>query len=371
MPFVLSDEELTQHYARRIIHVDMDAFYASVEQRDDPQLRGKPVIVGGRPNSRGVVAACSYEAREFGVHSAMPTAHAARLCPHAEFLRPNMHKYKEVSGQIHEIFRRHSDIIEPLAFDEAYLDVSGSDRAATDIAKSIKRDIRQELFLNASAGVSYNKFLAKIASEMRKPDGFFVIRPSQAESLVAALEVRKFHGVGPVTAKKMAALGIQTGADIKKQSVQFLQRHFGSHAEYYYQIARGIDTRHVKSDRKRVSVGSETTYAENLESFDELLDGLSILADKVGQSLQTRALVASTLTIKIKFADFQQFTRAKTLDTVIDFADASSMRAHLAELLTKVAIDRPVRLLGVSASKLQSQTDKDTLNPVQLDLSFL
>lgn len=366
MPFELSDDSLAEQYARRVIHVDMDAFYASVEQRDEPELAGKPLVVGGMPDSRGVVAACSYEARQYGIRSAMSCSHAARLCPHAVFLRPNMQKYRDVSSEIHNIFRRHSDQIEPLALDEAYLDVTNDELPATEIAKAIKSEIKNELSLIASAGVSYNKFLAKIASEMDKPNGFFVIRPEQAQQLIANLEVRKFHGIGPVTAKKMADLGIESGAQLREFSILKLQKYFGSAAEYYYQISRGIDTRLVKANRKRLSIGSETTFAENIQDREIILENLCLLSKKVAEILNDRGKDAQSLTIKVKFSDFKQLTRTRSVSDVFDFSEEQKVRDVLDGLLSKVELRLPVRLLGVSVSKLQDKND--LVFPAQLSL---
>jgi DNA polymerase-4 len=268
---------------RKIIHIDMDAFYASVEQRDNPELRGKPVAVGGS-RERGVVAAASYEARKFGVHSAMPSITAKRKCPDLIFVKPRFDAYKAISLQIREVFAEYTPIIEPLSLDEAYLDVTENLKSipsATLIAEDIRARIRAETALTASAGVSYNKFLAKLASDHRKPDGIFVITPAMGPEFVETLPVRKFHGIGPATATKMAQLGIETGIDLKGQTESFLQHHFGKAGSYYYWAARGIDERPVRADRTRKSVGAENTFAEDLFTYEAARDALREIVDKV------------------------------------------------------------------------------------------
>jgi DNA polymerase-4 len=352
---------------RKIIHIDMDAFFASVEQRDNPDLRGKPVIVGGKPNSRGVVAACSYEARKFGIHSAMPCAQAKRLCQNAVFAPLRFEAYREASAKIHQVFKEFTDKIEPLSLDEAYLDVSESnlcDGSATKMAAQIKQRILEETQLTASAGVSYNKFLAKVASDMDKPDGIYVIRPEQGEAFVATLPVGKFYGVGKVTEKKMKTLGIHTGADLRLRSVSMLQTHFGKAASYYYHIARGIDERRVISHRQRKSIGAETTFENDLTDTAEMLEQLKRLAERIGDNLASKQLQAKTLTIKVKYHDFHQVTRSKTVDGVI--SSYQDIEKWLSYLLAKTeAKTRSVRLLGVSVSSLVSE---GSANMQQLDL---
>src|SRR5437870_4342678 len=286
---------------RKIIHIDMDAFYASVEQRDDPELRGKPVAVGGS-RERGVVAAASYEARAFGVHSAMPSITAKRKCPDLIFVKPRFDAYKAISLQIREIFAGYTPIIEPLSLDEAYLDVTENLKgipSATQIAEEIRAKIRAEIELTASAGVSYNKFLAKLASDHRKPDGLFVITPKMGPSFVETLPVRKFHGVGPATAKKMELLGIKTGLDLRAQTLDFLQQRFGKAGSYYYWVARGIDERPVRADRIRKSIGAENTFPDDLFSYEPARDAL-------------QEIIGRTVTLKVKFANFQVITRSRT-----------------------------------------------------------
>ena len=336
---------------RKIIHVDMDAFFASVEQRDQPEYQGVPLIVGGQPNSRGVVAACSYEARKFGIHSAMPCSQAYRLCPQAIFVPPRFEAYREVSEQIRTIFWQYASEVEPLSLDEAYLDVTYTadfNGSATRIAQAIKQDILAATQLIASAGVSYNKFLAKIASDMDKPDGLYVIKPDQGADFIGQLSVGKFHGIGPATEKKMTKLGIKTGADLRKWTEQDLVQHFGKAGFYYYLIAQGIDHRPVKSQRIRKSLGKETTFAENSLSVAMLLTTLEQLAEQVLTSLNQHQLKARTLTLKVKYGDFQQVTRAMTLDEILDLIKIKEL---LPTLMTRTeAGQKPVRLVGLSLS---------------------
>jgi DNA polymerase-4 len=291
--------------ARKIIHIDMDAFYASVEQRDDPQLRGKPVVVAWRGN-RSVVCAASYEARKFGVRSAMPAVRAERLCPNAIVLPPDFTRYRAVSSQVREIFKRHTDLIEPLSLDEAYLDVTenlGGIDSATEIAERIRATIRIDTHLTASAGVSYNKFLAKLASDHRKPDGLFVITPSMGPTFVEALTVQRFHGVGPATAAKMNRLGIFTAVDLRARDEAFLGKHFGKAGPYYYSVCRGIDHRPVRADRVRKSVGAETTFSHDLTSLEDMRAELEPLIQKVWRYCEATGVRGRTVTLKVKFVD--------------------------------------------------------------------
>ena len=353
---------------RKIIHIDMDAFYASVEQRDNPEYRGRPVIVGGSPQRRGVVAACSYESRKFGVHSAMSSARAAKLCPEAVFIKPRFDVYRRISGQIKAIFLRYTELVEPLSLDEAYLDVSDSGLfrgSATRIAEAVKTEIRNTTGLTASAGVSYNKFLAKIASDMDKPDGLYVITPEAGEAFIENLPVGRFYGVGKATEARMAKLNISTGADLKMLSREQLHRHFGKTGEFYYHIARGIDRRAVSNRRQRKSISSETTFMEDLLDTEKLLGSLHKLADETFASLANKQLSARTLTIKVKYADFQQVTRSKTLPE--PFVTATSVGPVLAELLAKTdAGKRRVRLLGVGLSNLQPLSTAQNLQQTSL-----
>ncbi len=354
---------------RKIIHIDMDAFYASVEQRDNPALRGRPVIVGGSPNGRGVVAACSYEARKFGIHSAMPSSEAGRRCPHAEFVRARFNVYQDVSKQIHAVFREFSNLVEPLSLDEAYLDVTDStllNGSAIRIAQEIRSIILQRTGLNASAGVSYNKFLAKIASDVNKPNGLFTILPADGEAFVAALPIGKFYGVGKATETRMHELGITTGADLRTWSLAELAAEFGKSAQYYYNVARGIDHRSVRSSRTRKSIGSETTFGENLTDTTDMLDVLERLADRVCNELIAKDLRASTVTIKVRFANFDTYTRSHS--HAGGFVDAAILKRILPFLLRRALQTRKhasVRLLGVSLSNLSSA---DELVQHQLEL---
>jgi DNA polymerase-4 len=338
---------------RKILHIDMDAFFASVEQRDNPELRGKPVAVGGS-RERGVVAAASYEARAFGVRSAMPSVTAKRRCPNLIFVTPRFDVYKGVSLQIREIFAEYTSIIEPLSLDEAYLDVTENLKgiaSATAIADDIRAKIRRETKLTASAGVSYNKFLAKIASGHRKPDGLFVITPKMGAAFVEKLPVEKFHGVGPATMAKMNRLGIATGLDLRAQTLPFLQQHFGKSGPYFYSIARGVDERPVRADRVRKSIGAENTFAQDLHAFEPMRDALEPIIAKVWRYCQATGIRGRTVTLKVKFADFQQITRSKSVDEVTDsLADLERLSLGLLEPLLPTR--KGVRLLGISLSSL-------------------
>lgn len=353
---------------RKIIHIDMDAFYAAVEQRDNPAYRNKPIVVGGKPHSRGVVATCSYEARAFGVRSAMPSSHAYRLCPQAIFVKPRFDVYREASDAIRDIFARYCDCIEPLSLDEAYLDVSTNNRfdgSASLLAKQIKHDIRRETGLIASAGVSFNKFLAKIASDLGKPDGLYVVRPEQAEALIASLPIRRFHGIGPATERKMRELGIETGADLQQWSLPRLQRHFGKSAAYYHDLARGIDLRTVNNQRTRKSVGVETTFEHDITDFAVIIDHLRSLLNQALARVNDKQLSAQSLTIKVKYRNFVQVTRSRTLSAPI--TDASQALPLFPELLKHTEVGRsPVRLLGVTLGALDSPQHNRRIH--QLDL---
>jgi DNA polymerase-4 len=354
---------------RRIIHVDMDAFYASVEQRDDPDLRGRPLAVGGS-RERGVVAAASYEARVFGVRSAMPSTRAKRLCPDLVFVKPRFDVYREVSRQIRAIFARYTPLIEPLSLDEAYLDVT-ADLAgmgtATATAEAIRAAIRTETGLTASAGVSYNKFIAKIASDQNKPDGICIVPPARGPTFVAALPIKRFYGVGPKTAEKMARLGVETGADLRTQSREWLAQHFGSWGEYLYGAARGLDDRPVRPDRPRKSIGAENTFFRDLSSPKELVEALDDIIDTVWSRIEGAASRGRTVTLKVKFNDFHQITRAKSFtEPVTDrtlFADAGR-----ALLLALCPVEKPVRLLGLTLSGLALPGDEPETEQLGLGL---
>lgn len=347
----MSDEVATQ--TRKIIHVDMDAFYASVEQRDNPELRGRPVAVGSAA-ARGVVAAASYEARVFGVRSAMPSVTAGRQCPDLIFVKPRFDVYRAVSMQIRSIFAEYTPLIEPLSLDEAYLDVTENLKGmaiATDIATEIRAKIKAITDLNASAGISYNKFLAKMASDLNKPNGQAVISPKNGLAFVEGLPVKKFHGVGPATAKKMAALGIETGADLKEKSIEFLTEHFGKAGPYFHGIARGIDDRQVKPDRERKSVGAEDTFAIDIADLAAAKRELAPLVAKVWRYCESHAISAKTVTVKIRFSDFQIITRSRTVPTA--FPDDNAILTEATTLLEGAyPFRKSVRLLGVTLSSL-------------------
>nr|WP_281434973.1 DNA polymerase IV [Rhizobium lemnae] len=351
---------------RKIIHVDMDAFYASVEQRDNPDLRGKPVAVGGAA-ARGVVAAASYEARKFGVHSAMPSVTAARKCPDLIFVRPRFEVYKAVSQQIREIFAEYTPLIEPLSLDEAYLDVTENLKdmpIATEIALEIRQKIKAVTGLNASAGISYNKFLAKMASDLNKPNGQAVITPRNGPAFVEQLPVKKFHGVGPATAEKMHRLGIHTGGDLKTKSLSFLTDHFGKSGPYFYGIARGIDNRQVKPDRVRKSIGSEDTFAADISDLGAAKAELALLVGKIWAYCGARNMTAKTVTLKVKYSDFQQITRSRT-QTLCFVNEAEVLGVSESLLETVYPFRKGVRLLGV---KLSSLSEEATEPSAQLPL---
>ena len=349
---------------RKIIHVDMDAFYASVEQRDNPALRGKPVAVGGAA-ARGVVAAASYEARAFGVRSAMPSITAKRKCRDLILVPPRFDVYRTVSAQIREIFAEHTDLIEPLSLDEAYLDVTENRCGipiATEIATQIRARIKEVTGLNASAGISYCKFLAKMASDLNKPNGQAVITPRMGPAFVEALAVKKFHGVGPATAAKMQRLGIETGADLKAKSLAFLNEHFGKAGGWYYRIARGIDERPVVADRPRKSIGAEDTFATDILDLDTALTEIKALVAKVWRHCKAKGARGRTVTLKVKFADFQQITRSRTAAAPIDSAfDVEQIAASLLEPVFPT--QKGIRLLGVTLSSLGASptTEHDQL----------
>ena len=355
--------DASEETGRKIIHVDMDAFFASVEQRDNPELQGKPVAVGGSAQ-RGVVAAASYEARRFGVRSAMPSLTAARLCPALIFVPPRFDAYRAVSNQVRQIFLRHTDLVEPLSLDEAYLDVTRDKqeiRSAIRIAQVVRRTIREETGLTASAGVSYNKFLAKIASDQNKPDGLCVIRPHEGEAFVATLPVRRFYGVGPKTAERMGRLGIHVGADLRDRDMNFLLEHFGKSAEYLYNAARGEDHRAVRPHRIRKSVGRERTFSDDLVADAALREALETIIDSVWQRIEQNGVVGRTVTLKVKYADFRQITRRRSCDHYlagrIQFAGVA--RDLLDQLLP---VPLGVRLLGLALSEL-AHPDADQLRP--------
>jgi DNA polymerase-4 len=341
---------------RKIIHVDMDAFYASVEQRDNPDLRGKPVAVGGS-RERGVVAAASYEARKFGVRSAMPSITAKRQCPDLIFVKPRFEVYKAVSQQIQEIFAEHTPIIEPLSLDEAYLDVTENLQnipLARDVALAIRAKIKEVTGLNASAGISYNKFLAKLASDHRKPNGQYVITPEMGPAFVEALPVGKFHGIGPATSAKMNALGLYTGLDMRNQSLEFMQANFGKAGSYYYWISRGVDNREVRANRVRKSVGAENTFSTDLDEFDVMVAELRPLIDKVWRHCEDKGVRGRTVTLKVKFNDFEIITRSKSVPIAVS-SRSEFERLSVGLMQNEMLVPKPVRLLGVSLSALHDE----------------
>lgn len=352
---------------RKIIHVDMDAFYASVEQRDEPSLKGKPVAVGG--GHRGVVAAASYEARRFGIRSAMPSVTAKRRCPDIVFVKPRFDVYRAVSHQVRGIFADYTDLVEPLSLDEAYLDVTQDRHAlgsARAIAEDIRRRIREETGLTASAGVSYCKFIAKLASDYRKPDGLTVVTPERGPEFVASLPVARFHGVGPVTARKMEKLGISTGADLREWSVAALEMQFGSSGSWYYRICRGIDEREVKPDRPYKSVSAERTFDEDLVDPARLAAELERIAGYAWDRVRRAEVSGRTVTLKVKFQDFTIITRSKSFGSAV--TDLSAFAGAGQALLSALhPLPRGIRLLGLGLHNLGEQAEDE---PLQLGLAI-
>jgi len=355
---------------RKIIHVDMDAFFASVEQRDNPDLRGKPVGVGGSPSQRGVIAAASYEARKFGVHSAMPSRTAVQRCPHLVLVRPRFDVYRDVSDHIREIFYRYTDLVEPLSLDEAYLDVTTNKvdmPSATLIAREIKESIFKETNLTASAGVSINKFLAKTASGINKPDGLTLIPPDKAETFIEKLAIEDFYGIGKVTAQKMHSYGIYTGSDLKRLSEVDLIKKFGKTGSYYYRIARAHDDRPVEPNRIPKSIGAEESFADDLADRYSMVAALEELAQTVERRLDKNGTGGRTVTLKVKYGDYQQVTRSKTLNESVK--SAQEIMKVVQTLMTATEIEqRNVRLLGVQVSGLDC--DRDEHDYVQLTIEF-
>jgi len=356
---------------RKIIHIDMDAFYASIEQRDNPELKGKPVIVGGAPDKRGVVAACSYEARKFGIHSAMSSQRAHKLCPEAIFIPPRFDIYRAVSVQIKEIFYEYTDLIEPLSLDEAFLDVTENKKgmsSATLIAQEIKKKIYKKTGLTASAGVSFNKFLSKVASDINKPNGLTVITPEDADKFIDKLPIRKFFGIGEVTEKKMLDMGIKTGADLKKIDKSKLIELFGKVGEHYYNIVHGEDNRPVNPHRIRKSIGKETTLNEDINNIEQMIDILNQLALEVEELLKKHDVKGKTITLKIKYFDFQNITRIITVEKPIILR--ADIMKHVKVLLGKTDAGRKkVRLLGITISNFLDE-DITGNKSMQLHLPF-
>ena len=353
---------------RKIIHIDMDAFYASVEQMDNPALRGKPVAVGGSEN-RGVVSAASYEARKFGVRSAISGVLAKKYCPEIIFVRPRFDRYKEISGKIHKIFHEYTDLVEPLSLDEAYLDVTQNKKgnpSASLLAQEIRLRILNEVGLTASAGISVNKFVAKIASDINKPNGQKTVNPDEILSFLEELPIRKFYGVGKVTTEKMYQLGIFTGADLKTKSEEFLEKHFGKSGAFYYKVVRGIHNSEVKSSRVTKSVAAEHTFDVNLSSEIFMLEQLERIATSLEKRLKKHNISGKTVTLKIKYSDFTQQTRSKTLPYFI--SDKSLILETVEELLYQEKMKDSVRLLGISLSNLNTEEKKAVV--VQLKFAF-
>ncbi|GIZ07856.1 DNA polymerase IV [Flavobacterium sp. UMI-01] len=356
---------------RKIIHIDMDAFFASVEQLDNPELRGKPIAVGGAEN-RGVVAAASYEARKFGVRSAISGALAKKNCPDLLFVPPRFERYKEISKKIHAIFRDYTDLIEPLSLDEAYLDVTQNKKgnpSASLLAEEIRNRIFAETGLTASAGISINKFVAKIASDYNKPNGQKTVKPEEVETFLEQLPIRKFYGVGKVTTEKMYQLGIFTGTDLKSKSIEFLEKHFGKSGVFYYHVVRGIHNSPVKSNRISKSVAAEHTFETNLSSEVFMLEQLQGIAATLERRLKKNNVSGKTVTLKIKYSDFSQQTRSKTLPYFI--ADKGLIMETVQELLYQERMKDSVRLLGISMSNLNTEsTEKKKMIAVQLKFEF-
>lgn len=357
---------------RKIIHVDMDAFYASVEQMDRPELKGKPVAVGGG-EKRGVVSAASYEARKFGVKSAMSGYLAKRNCPGLIFVKPRFERYKEISQKIRAIFFDYTDLVEPLSLDEAYLDVTQNKKkmtSASKIAEEIRQRILDEVGLTASAGISVNKFIAKVASDYNKPNGQKTVEPEEISEFLEALEIRKFYGVGKVTTQKMYKLGIFTGKDLKQKSVEFLEAHFGKSGSFYYNVVRGIHLSAVKPHRIPKSVGAERTFSENLSSEVFMMEKLDHIAQELDRRLKHSKIAGKTITLKIKYSDFSLHTRSKTIPFYI--ADKSLILENAKELLYQEKLQNSVRLLGISVSNLNTDPKPVENNniPVQLRFDF-
>lgn len=354
---------------RKIIHIDMDAFFASVEQLDNPELQGKPIAVGGT-GERGVVAAASYEARKYGVHSAMASKVAKRKCPNLIFVKHRFERYKEISSQIRNIFLEYTDLVEPLSLDEAYLDVTYAKKgkpSATLIAKEILQRIFDETGLTASAGVSYNKFLAKVASDVNKPNGMFVVTPAKAQDFIDNLEIRKFFGIGKVTAKKLNDIGVRYGRDLKLIDRLELTRMFGKAGSYYYDICRGIDNREVQPARERKSVGAENTFSHDLFLEEELKKQLLIIAEKVWERAGRSGVKAKTLTLKFKYADFEQHTRSKTIEPYINSKD-KFVAESLKLMKSEGGFIKGIRLLGLTLSNFLHEQEGEVV--VQLVIEF-
>ncbi|MCO5249167.1 MAG: DNA polymerase IV [Chitinophagales bacterium] len=353
---------------RKIIHIDMDAFYASVEQLDFPELRGKAVAVGWQ-SDRGVLTTASYEARKFGVKSAMPVRTAMRLCPHLIVVPPRFDRYHEISSQVRTIFKRYTDLIEPLSLDEAYLDVTENKRQielAMDVAKCIKKDIKDEVHLIASAGVSYNKFLAKMASDEDKPDGLYVIHPLQAQEYIDKLPIRRFYGVGKVTAEKFKQMGVLQGSDLKRLSLEILLSYFGKIGQYFYDIARGIDNRIVEPNQESKSIAVENTFQTDVEAKEDFERELFLIVDEIWLRYEDLGKIAKTVQLKLKFNDFKVITRS--VSDAKGFYKKTKLLKAIAYLMREVvSLEKPVRLIGV---QLANFLNEEEMNFIQLEFDF-
>jgi len=356
---------------RKIIHIDMDAFYASVEQLDNPDLRGKAIAVGGS-SQRGVVSAASYEARKYGVKSAMSSVIAKRNCPHLIFVKPRFERYREFSQRIREIFFEYTDLVEPLSLDEAYLDVTENKKgnpSASLIAREIREKIKEKTGLNASAGISINKFIAKIASDFNKPNGQKTVNPEEVEAFLEVLDIRKFHGVGKVTAEKMYMLGIFTGKDLKQKSQEYLTENFGKSGAHYFNVVRGIHLSEVKPNRIRKSLGAERTFNENISSEIFMLERLENIAEEIERRLKKSQVAGKTVTLKIKYSDFTLQTRSKTISFYISSKELILENAR--ELLYQEKMKNSVRLLGISLSNLNTdKTEKKTSHEKKIEVQL-
>jgi len=348
---------------RKILHVDMDCYYAAIEQRDNPELKGKPIAVGGSDKRRGVIATASYEARKYGIKSALATRVAKKKCPKLIIVPPRFKVYKEVSATIREIFHRYTDLVEPLSLDEAYLDVTENKldmKSAILIARRIKEDIQRETQLTASAGVSYNKFLAKVASDYNKPDGLTAILPEKAQSFMLDLPIEKFFGIGQATAKKMHRLGIKKGRDLHNFNKIDLARHFGKNGAFYYDIVRGLDTRVVNPDRVRKSISEERTYAEDIDELSTIVENLEKMSEHVAASMQKHGIKGKTINIKVRFENFETITRSSTIGFYTD--DPEHIKAEALKLYHALENERSIRLLGVGLSNLDTELDNKQLS---------
>lgn len=359
---------------KKIIHIDMDAFFAAVEARDNPRYRNKPLIIGGRSNTLGVVSTCSYEARKYGIHSAMPTKIARKLCPHGIFISGNMEIYKEVSSQMMKIFKTYTDIVEPLSFDEAFLDVTQNKlqiKSATKLALIIQKDVQKQLNLTCSCGISYNKFLAKSATEVNKPNGFFVITPEQSKDFLDALPIQKFYGIGKQSSKKMISLGIYTGKDLRNVSLEFLTKYFNTRGLFYYNIVRGIDSRNVEQFREIKSISKEKTFYTAINNYEFIKSEIEELFNITFLRFLEKKVVTKTVTLKIKYSDFEVSTKSFSMSTYSN--NRKKLLTYTLFIFDQMKIKKEIRLLGISFSNLK--TIKEYENSfqskyIQLSLNF-